>query len=209
MIETTADTQLASRLPPVEETGTRLRILEAGLESFAVLGYHGTSIRAIAASADMQSASLYAHFPAKEDILDRLVRIGSETHNEALTTALVATDGGPAAQIRALVKAHVAMHAQYSLLAVVTNVELRHLSDANRSVAEEIRGRSLDLLVRVVNRGIDAGTFTVAHEPSTIAAIAGLGLNTALWYPRSAVDLSPGELGEASADLALRMLGAA
>ena len=54
-------------LPPRPAAdGTRGRILLAGLGLFAEHGYHGTSIRDIAAEAAVQSASLYAHFPSKE-----------------------------------------------------------------------------------------------------------------------------------------------
>src|SRR5450432_3077518 len=66
-------------LPPRPATdGTRGRILRAGLGLFAEHGFHGTSIRDIAAEAAVQSASLYAHFPSKEAILAELVLAGHE-----------------------------------------------------------------------------------------------------------------------------------
>ena len=90
-------------LPPRPAAdGTRGRILRAGLGLFAVHGFHGTSIRGIAAEA-VQSASLYAHFPSKEAILAELVLAGHEEHHARLASplaqcrlrALAARDVGP------------------------------------------------------------------------------------------------------------------
>ena len=67
---------------------TRLRILLAGLALFGDRGYHGTSIRDIAAEAGMQSASLYSHFASKEAILAELTFIGHDVHHRMLLAAL-------------------------------------------------------------------------------------------------------------------------
>ena len=61
--------------PPgkVKGRGRRVRgkegILDAAAQLFYERGYPQTSIRAIAAKAGIESASLYYHFPSKEDIL--------------------------------------------------------------------------------------------------------------------------------------------
>jgi AcrR family transcriptional regulator len=52
---------------------TRRRILEAANTLFAERGYSGTSMRDIAEHLGMTSASLYYHFPAKEELLSALV----------------------------------------------------------------------------------------------------------------------------------------
>ncbi|MET7938195.1 helix-turn-helix domain-containing protein [Streptomyces sp. NPDC005322] len=52
---------------------TRQRILDAASALFAERGYAGTSMRDIAQHLRMTSASLYYHFPAKEELLSALV----------------------------------------------------------------------------------------------------------------------------------------
>lgn len=52
---------------------TRRRILEAANTLFAERGYAGTSTRDIAEHLGMTSASLYYHFPAKDELLSALV----------------------------------------------------------------------------------------------------------------------------------------
>ena len=118
-------------LPPRSAAdGTRGRILLAGLGLFAEHGYHGTSIRDIAAEAAVQSASLYAHFRSKEAILAELVLAGHEEHHARLVTALLGSGADPRDRLAALVRAHVRAHTDYPMLAVVASSEMHALSPA-------------------------------------------------------------------------------
>src|SRR5262249_40324443 len=66
-----------ARLPEgVAPPGTPERILLSALRLFAEYGFHGTSIRDIAAGIGINSATLYAHYLSKAHILSALVRIG-------------------------------------------------------------------------------------------------------------------------------------
>ena len=51
----------------------RQALLGAAAELFTAAGYTATTTRAIAESAGLRQASLYYHFPAKEDILAALL----------------------------------------------------------------------------------------------------------------------------------------
>ena len=51
---------------------TREAIHRAAIELFAKLGYHATSMRALAAAADVQPAAIYHWYPSKEAILIQL-----------------------------------------------------------------------------------------------------------------------------------------
>src|SRR5688572_449835 len=108
--------------------GPRRRVLEAALGLFAEKGFAGASIRDIATAAGVRSATLYAHYSAKEQILADIVLIGHEDHHERLRAALLGSDAGPRAQLTALVKAHVRWHADHPRLAIVANAELHALS---------------------------------------------------------------------------------
>src|SRR5690349_23887597 len=68
-------------------TGTPRRILEAALGLFAEHGFAGASIRDIATAAGVRSATLYAHYESKEQILADLEVIGHEDHYAHLRTA--------------------------------------------------------------------------------------------------------------------------
>jgi len=188
--------------------GTRRRILLAGLGLFAEHGFHGTSIRDIAAGADVQSASLYAHFASKEAILAELVLAGHEEHHARLVTALLDSGTDPRDRLAALVRAHVQAHTDYPMLAVVANNEMHALSPAAAASAVAVRRRSEALLLEVLAMGQQQGVFDVVHLEATAAAIGGMGIRVANWYPAPDAGLNASQLADVHASLALRMAGA-
>jgi len=201
-------------LPPRPAAeGTRGRILLAGLGLFAEHGYHGTSIRDIAAEAAVQSASLYAHFPSKEAILAELVLAGHEEHHARLVTALLHSDADPRDRLAALVRAHVRTHTDYPMLAVVASNEMHALSPAAAAPAVAVRRRSEAMLAEVLLRevltiGQQHGAFDLVHPEATAAAIGSMGIRVANWYPAPQAGLTPSQLADVYASLALRMAGA-
>jgi AcrR family transcriptional regulator len=188
--------------------GTRGRILLAGLGLFAEHGFHGTSIRDIAAEAAVQSASLYAHFPSKEAILAELVLAGHEEHHTRLVTALLDSGPDPRDRLAALVRAHVRAHTDYPMLAVVANNEMHALSPAAAAPAAAVRSRSEVLLREVLTIGQQHGAFDLVHPEATAAAIGSMGIRVANWYPAPQAGLTPSQLADVYASLALRMAGA-
>ena len=196
-------------LPPRPAAdGTRGRILLAGLGLFAEHGYHGTSIRDIAAEAAVRSASLYAHFPAKEATLAELVLAGHEEHHARLVTALLHSGADPRDRLAALVRAHVRAHTDYPMLAVVASNEMHALSAAAAAPAAAVRRRSEALLAEVLAIGQQQGVFDLVHREATAAAIGSIGIRVASWYPAPEVGLTPSQLADVYASLALRMTGA-
>lgn len=185
--------------------GTRGRILEAALRLFAETGYAGTSIREIAAASGVQSASLYAHFPSKEHILAELARIGHDEHHRALRAALLESDPAPAKQLRAIVRAHVLMHTDLSMLAVVSNTELHSLSPEMAAPVMATRDSSVQLIQEVIQRGVDLGAFDVPHVWLAVAAIGAIGIRVANWYTTQ-FELSAEEVADVYAEFALRIV---
>jgi AcrR family transcriptional regulator len=193
-------------LPPAAmREGTAGRILAAALLLFARRGYNGTSIRDIGNEIGLTSANLYAYFQSKEQLLAELVYLGHAEHHSYLRRALVESASGPIAQIRAVVHAHVKMHAEYAMLAVVLNNEMHALSPEAVAPSQALRQQSLELLSDVIRRGIAEGVFHVPHEWVTAAAISGMGMRVANWY-RPDFELTPDEIGNVHAELAARML---
>lgn len=187
--------------------GTRGRILLASLDRFAEHGYEATSIRDIASDLSLNSASLYSHFASKEAILAELVRIGHETHHQRIMDAVLGSAGGPLGQLLAFTRAHVLVHCEYPRLAVVANIELHSLSYESAAPALALRNQTIAALVGILDRGQADGSFSLVHTGATAAAIAAMGVQTAHWYPSSAVDLEAGELADSYCALVARMAG--
>jgi hypothetical protein len=62
------------------ESAARTRILKVGLRLFSRQGFHGTSLRDIAAELQLQPSALYAQFRSKEHVLPELLRLGHHAH---------------------------------------------------------------------------------------------------------------------------------
>jgi AcrR family transcriptional regulator len=193
-------------LPATVPDGTRRRILETALRLFASQGFHGTSIRDVAKELELQPSALYSHFPSKEHILAELVQIGHEAHHEALRGVLLNAGSEPAAQVRALIRAHTLMHATYPQLAVVVNEESHTLPSELGAPAMALRNQSAAFLREVIERGVAMGRFSPPHAVATAAAISAMGVRIPYWYePAGTLDIDT--LADIHAELALRMLG--
>jgi len=197
----------ATLLPEHKPAGTRGVILEISLKLFAEHGYAGASIREIADGAGMRPASLYAHYPSKEHILAELCRIGHEEHRRRIQAALLECGADPCDQVVAYVQAHVAMHAQFSMLAVVANGELHALSSALGAATFELRNQSIHALMEIVQRGVERGVFHVPDVWLAVAAIGAMGMRVAYWYTPE-YELDALRIAEIYAQYALRVLGA-
>jgi AcrR family transcriptional regulator len=165
----------------VTPSGTRGRILVAALLLFAETGFHGTSIRQIADRAGINSATMYSHYPSKEIVLAELIRIGHEELHVRLTEA-TSRRTAASEQLADLVAAHVLIHTDFPLLAVVCNQELHALSAEHAAPSLTLREKSTGLLLDVLNRGASSGEFSVPDVLLAGAAIAGMGMQVANWF---------------------------
>ena len=123
-------------------------------------------------------------------------------------TALLDSGTDPRDRLAALVRAHVQAHTDYPMLAMVANNEMHALSPTAAAPAAAVRRRSEALLTEVLAMGHQQGVFDVVHLEATAAAIGGMGLRVANWYPAPEADLNPSQLADVFASLALRMAGA-
>ena len=194
-------------LPPrAGAQGTLRRLQEAALRGFGERGYHGVSIREIAEAAGVTVSSVYSHVSAKEDLLLELMTLGHREHNETLRETLRADPGAdPRERLRALVHAHVAVHATYPLLTRVCNKELHALSQENTAPVMELRHDSERMFLDAVERGVEAGRFRCADPWLAVAAIGGMGIRVAEWFdPQGPYTVE--DIASTYADFALRML---
>ncbi|MGW1915768.1 TetR/AcrR family transcriptional regulator [Streptomyces sp. NPDC002076] len=192
----------------VTPPGTRGRILQAGLELFAESGFAGASIRQIAGIVGINSATLYAHYPSKGHVLAALVRIGHEEMLARLTEAAAATRHDSAGrQLAALVRAHVLLHTDYPLLAVVTNSELHALAPDLAGTSLELREQCRRMLADVLELGMESGEFSIDDPVLAVTAIGGLGVQVAQWFG-PALDRTREQVADQYAQFALRIAGA-
>ncbi|GAA0970561.1 hypothetical protein GCM10009555_019650 [Acrocarpospora macrocephala] len=194
-------------LPPrAKAAGTLRRIQEEAVRQFAARGYHAVSVRDLASGVGIHPSSIYSHVPAKADLLAELLRLGHAEHRDRLRQALLECGADPGDQIAALTRAHVRMHAEYPLLARVSNRELGALEGAARDEITGIRLESERLFMDVINRGQQLGDFSAEVDPLIgVAAIGAMGIRVAEWWnPELGITID--ELAAQYASLARNML---
>lgn len=202
---------LGSELLPARAgtDGTLRRLQEAALEQFADRGYHGVSMRELAAATGVQASSLYAHVPSKERLLRDLILVAHEEHRAVLRAALIETGEDPSEQLAACVRAHVSFHVTYPVLATVANNELHALSAAGEREVRLVRGEAERLIQDIIERGVRRGVFRVDDTWLATAAIGGMGIRTAVWYRNLAGrTYSTEQVCDAYVEFALRIVGA-
>lgn len=196
-------------LPPrATSDGTHRRLLEEALARFGRSGYHGVSVREIAKAAGVQASSLYSHLESKEHLLFELMMIGHQEHQQLLLDALLDAGNEPEEQVRALVRAHVLLHATYPMLARICNREMESLGPENQQKVGAVRRQSVQLFVDVIDRGKRLGVFDVADPWLGAAAIGGMGIRIAEWWSPE-LPYNVGDIVAAYCLFATRLLGAA
>lgn len=166
----------ASSIP----SGTKGRILTSALSAFATLGFFGASIRTIADAAGINSATLYSHFPSKEHILAELVSIGSHELLARIAAALAEVES-PGKRLDAIIGATVRAHAEYPLLAIVTNKEMAILGPELAGPATAPTLEAAALLRQILTNGASSGTFDIRDPEITAHILEGMAQQIPQW----------------------------
>lgn len=195
-------------LPPTEDASPAVRrMLLVSLRLFAERGFHGTSVRDIAAGLDVKAASLYSLIESKEHILAELVRLGHLSHTTAVEASVAAAGERPSDQLVGFMDAHVRFHARWQMLAVVSNNELHCLSPEMAAPSLALRERAVRSLLEIVERGAASGDFQVREPFFTTAGVAAMGMRVANWFDTALGHDEDAVAAEYSL-LALRAVGA-
>ena len=172
-----------SLLPPgVELTPPRRRLYETALRLFGEHGFHGVSIRDIAAELGQQPSAIYFHVSSKTELLFELALIGHQAHFQRLQDALIDAGSEPLDQLRAVVLAHLSGHMEYPAMARLTNRELGALPPDQLRTVLTIRTQTEQVFVDVLDRGVRMGAFVVADTFLGAKALGALGIRLPEWW---------------------------
>lgn len=189
---------------PRETEGPRI-ILDAALNAFVEHGFHGTTVRDIAARANLSVAAIYYYFPSKLHILHTIMDVVIDDLIAELDEALRRAGDDPVAQLVAAVKVHVKVHTKRQAESFIGNSELRSLDPERRAAIIARRDAIADLFLDVVQRGIGQGLFHSPWPKETTRAILTMCTAVASWYRQDGPN-TPEEIAERYAQMALLML---
>jgi AcrR family transcriptional regulator len=185
---------------------TREAIHDAALELFARLGYHATSMRAIASEARVQPAAIYHWYSSKEEILVEL----QDDFMERLTERVVAgmdRETRPALKLAAAVREHVVFHGLHTRAAFVTDSEIRALKPAPRAALIAQRDAYQRMFAELIRDGIRDGSLRASDVHVATYAILLQCTGVALWFDPSG-PLSLEQVAELHVELVLGSLRA-
>jgi AcrR family transcriptional regulator len=185
---------------------TREAIHEAALELFARLGYHATSMRAIAAQARVQPAAIYHHYASKEEILVRLQDDFMDRLTERVVEALERHQR-PALRLAAAVREHVVFHGHHTQAAFVTDSEIRALNEGPRAALIAKRDEYQRMFSGMIRDGIRDGSLRTSDVHVATYAILLQCTGVALWFDPTG-PLSIEEVAELHVELVLGSLQA-
>jgi AcrR family transcriptional regulator len=188
-------------------SGTREAIDRAAVELFARLGYHATSMRALAAAADIQPAAIYHWYANKEAILVGLQDDFMEKLTERVEAAMDRRET-PALRLAAAVREHVVFHGIHRQEAFATDSEIRALSPRPRKALIEKRDAYEEIFCREIRAGVEDGTLHSSDPRVATYAILLQCTGVALWFD-PAGDLSLDRVADIHVELVLGSVGAA
>lgn len=182
-------------------------ILEAAQECFVEQGYHGTSIRVIAARAGLSVPGLYHHYRSKQQMLQDLMKHAMTSLYRQSEDALAAAETDPLAQFNALVGCLVRFHAFERAPAFIAYSEIRSLDEEARREHIARRDAQQRLMDQVIEAGVAAGEFSTPHPTEASRAIVTMCTSVAQWY-RMDGPLTPDELVDRYLVIARMTIGA-
>ncbi|MBB4662025.1 TetR/AcrR family transcriptional regulator [Conexibacter arvalis] len=189
----------------IEET-TEQRIRRVATQMFYERGYHGTSMRDIAAGAGIKAGSMYNHYAGKQEILFRICHDTARDLQVGAARRLEGVDE-PAEQLERFVHWHVQFHARNRFAARVADDQLEALTPEHRAAVVEARDRHEALLKEILERGERDAGWTVENRSVISFAIGTMCTEVDSWY-REDGPLTPEQIGDVYAQFILRGLRA-
>jgi AcrR family transcriptional regulator len=176
-------------------------ILDAAVEEFRLHGYHGATVREIAARVGVTVPTLYYHYQNKQGMLVTIL-IGA--FHDVITRceyALEQAGDRPEARLSNLVEC-ISLYMMHRRRIAFLDAEVRSLEPPNRARYGEQREKLSMMLRRAVSDGVDDGVFETGYPVEAVRAIVNMCQAISDWYTPGGT-LSESELAGRYVELAL------
>lgn len=179
-------------------------VLNAALEEFLATGYHGATVRGIAARCGLSVSGIYHYYTSKQQMLVALMDF---TMTDLLARAQAARAEGrdPVERFSLLMENLVLFHTHRRELGFVGASEMRSFEPENRQKIAELRTAQQRMVDHEVQDAVRQGRFRADHPHE--AARAAVTMCTALpswWRPDG--PLSPEQVAEQYVGVALDVM---
>lgn len=160
---------------------SREAILESAAQVFRQKGFHGASMADIADAVRLQKASLYHHFPSKQDILLELLDKALELVTDGMAE-VIAQDLPIEEKLRLAMRSYLKTLSEQGDLVSVMLMEHRSLDPEYRSRHIPRRDRFENMWRDLIQQGVESGVFACTDVPLAVRGLMGIMNWTITWY---------------------------
>ncbi|MFC9663806.1 TetR family transcriptional regulator [Nocardia sp. NPDC127606] len=180
-------------------------VLAAAIDSFVETGYHGATMRSIAARAGMSVPGVYHHYRDKQDLLVRALDLTMDELHRRVRAARV--DGANGRErVTRVVEALALFHTHHRELAFIGASEMRSLNSTDRARITFSRNEIQYILDADIDAALAEANRSTDHARDAGRAIATMCTALPQWF-RLDGPSSPEQIATAYADFALGLLG--
>ncbi|TQM09061.1 TetR/AcrR family transcriptional regulator [Pseudonocardia kunmingensis] len=170
--------------------GRRIQqILTTAAELFGERGYDGVSLEDVAERLDVTKGSLYYYFSSKDELVTAAIETLGNDWTDRLERLRAAQDGPPAARLRGLIRAHVAIAVNEYPAALRLFLVPGTWPQAQRTRITALRRRHDQVFRTVLTEGVESGDFAVVGIDVTLQVMHAAMSQAPLWCAEGA----PGE----------------
>ena len=184
----------------------RDRILQCAIAAMAEKGYHGTSMRDIAARVECSVSTIYDFYADKNALLVTLIDDIVGALNAEVQAEMESAARDLPTQLAAATRAHVRVHAARPAESFLAASEIRSLEAADRELYVKQRDDYEAIFRRVIADGVRSGDFATPHPVEAARAVLAMCTAVASWF-RPGGSLSAESIADRYAGLALSMVG--
>lgn len=171
------------------------RVLASALDVFAAQGYHGASIRDVAAGAGLSVPGTYHYYRSKQEILSALMVAVMNDLLGRCKDAVAESGSEPGEQFDRLVECLLRFHMFRREEAFVASSEIRSLEPDNRARYVALRDQQQRMLDDVVLAGVDRAQFATPYPLDASRAVVTMCVGVSSWFRIDGL-LDPDELVE-------------
>ena len=183
----------------------RAEMVTAAARLFSRRGYHGTFMQHVGDALGLLKGSLYAHVGSKEELLFDVVDEGADRFLERGQQA-AALDAPASVRLERFLVGHIATAIEHLEAATVFLNEWRYLSDEMRTIVQQKRDASEQLVRRIVAEGKATREFRADADVEMIARLVRSAGNWVYAWYRPGGELTPEAIGKKYTELIVRGL---
>jgi len=160
---------------------TRNIIFKEAARLFREKGYNGSTQRQLADRVGVQGASIYHHFPSKQDILSAIMEHTMTGLLQKVRRELE-DETEPQARLRRAIRAHIDYHTANRDETYVADAELRSLDAGNSAKIVAMRSVYEQIFRDILNEGMRAGTMRINDVSLATKALLQMCTGISYWY---------------------------